>query len=92
MEWTQGQRASIEAHAAPDGYMWVCAACGKLSKERTGSDPDASYGWDASCFLNAVLVKEGDYELGADGRVCKLTKVAYDPYRKPREGFDDESS
>ena len=77
MEWTKEQLASIEAHDAPDGYMWVCAACGKLSKERTGQHSEASYGWDASCFINAVLVKENDYDLGADGRVCKINEIAY---------------
>lgn len=87
MEWTQTQRALIESYGAPDGYVWVCAACGKLSKERKGDHSETTYGWDVSCFLNAVLVKENDYDLGEDGRVCKINEIAYDG-----KGFGDESS
>ncbi len=79
MEWAQEQRASIEAHVALDGYVWVCAACGKLSRERTGEHPDASCGWDASCFLNAVLVKDIDLVLNKSGLVFSVGAVAYDP-------------
>jgi hypothetical protein len=88
MEWTQAQRALIESYVAPDGFVWVCAACGKLSKVRTGEHSETTYGWDASCFLNAVLVKENDYDLGEDGRVCKINEIAYGG---PEED-DDESS
>jgi len=36
---------------APDGQIWVCAACGKTAKDRTKLG-------DESCFLNAVLCYE----------------------------------
>jgi hypothetical protein len=39
---------------APDGQVWVCAACGKTSKDRYGDDK-SSWGWDESCMLNSVL-------------------------------------
>lgn len=87
MEWTQAQRTLIEDYVAPDGYVWVCAACGKTSMERTGNHSNADYGWDASCFLNAVLVKQEDCVRGEDGRVSEVKEVAYDG-----KGFDDESS
>lgn len=35
-------------HEAPEGQIWVCAACGKSARNR------ANVG-DESCFLNAVL-------------------------------------
>ena len=37
--------------------IWVCTACGKVSKDRYGSK-GTSKGWDESCFVNSVLVKE----------------------------------
>lgn len=55
---------------APEGCVYVCAACGKTSKTRAGdlaqvsgyvrvSDP----GWDESCMIHAVLCKsERDQE------------------------------
>ena len=41
---------------APEGAIWVCAACGKTSKyDSYGIDGEHSRGWDESCALNAVL-------------------------------------
>lgn len=40
-------------HTAPEGTIFVCAACGKTSKD-TNVFKD---GWDESCMLNAVLCK-----------------------------------
>lgn len=40
---------------APDGAIWVCAACGKTHKDQYGMDGAGSRGWDESCALNAVL-------------------------------------
>lgn len=45
----------IYPYPAPEGKVWVCTACGKQSHDRAGTRP-ISYGWDESCFLNAVLV------------------------------------
>lgn len=33
--------------------IWVCKMCGKVSPYRIGG-PDATPGWDGSCFLNAA--------------------------------------
>lgn len=82
-DFTEAQLVKIKDHVAPDGYVWVCAACGKMSMERTGQHPNASPGWDVSCFLNAVLVGDGDYILGENGRVCQIDAIAYNP----RDGF-----
>ena len=38
---------------APEGAIWVCAACGKYSSNRI--DGLAGSLWDESCFLHAVL-------------------------------------
>jgi hypothetical protein len=42
---------------APDGQIWVCAACGKRSRDRYGEQAVNS-GWDVSCTMNAVLWDE----------------------------------
>lgn len=76
MEWTEEQRDQINGYVAPDGYVWVCAACGKTSPERTGRG--SQYGWDVSCFLNAVLVKDTDIVFDG-GRVSSVEAVAFDP-------------
>ena len=47
---------------APEGYLWVCVACGKTAKDRYGIEGTKSAGWDASCMLNSVLAKETDLE------------------------------
>lgn len=47
---------------APAGHVYVCGACGKVSRWRYGFDDknrtDASMGWDESCMMNAALVPE----------------------------------
>ncbi len=48
---------------APEGQIYVCAACGKRSRTRYGFDDNnqnvgPSHGWDESCMLNAVLCYE----------------------------------
>lgn len=35
---------------APEGYVWVCGACGRHGKNRTRIG-------DESCFMNGVLAK-----------------------------------
>jgi hypothetical protein len=44
---------------APKGKVWICAACGKRSKDRYGNQK-IDQGWDESCILNSVLVSEGE--------------------------------
>ena len=44
---------------APEGQIYVCAACGKTSYNRVGENTAGERvcmpGWDESCFLHAVL-------------------------------------
>ena len=42
---------------APEGMVYVCAACGKRSKDRYG-DQKIDRLWDASCMMHAVLCYE----------------------------------
>lgn len=44
-----------EERMAPEGSVWVCAACGKTARDRYGIVGEHSHGWDESCALNAVL-------------------------------------
>lgn len=39
---------------APEGQVFVCAACGKRSRDLYGLQ-SIDKGWDESCMLNAVL-------------------------------------
>lgn len=45
---------------APEGQIYICAACGKTSPTQYGFDENnkkvSDYGWDESCMLHAVLV------------------------------------
>jgi hypothetical protein len=62
---------------APEGYVFVCRACGKTSRSRYGFDvagrSACSYGWDESCMLNCALYKianitfKGKTAIGIDG-------------------------
>jgi hypothetical protein len=47
---------------APEPLRWICAACGKRSRNRAGFDPEtrksvAGAGWDESCMMSAVLCR-----------------------------------
>lgn len=48
---------------APEGAIYVCAACGKTSPTRYGFDDQNRHvsqpGWDESCMLHAILCKVG---------------------------------
>lgn len=37
---------------APESTIWICAACGKRSRDLFG---ESNKGWDVSCIMNAVL-------------------------------------
>jgi hypothetical protein len=56
---------------APEGCVWVCSACGKLSRDRYGSQA-ISHGWDAACVLSCVLVKKTHLVCDASGRVTSV--------------------
>lgn len=48
-----------EKYDAPARQVWVCGACGKRSTNKAGEGKH-SYGWDVSCFMNAVLCYDED--------------------------------
>lgn len=50
---------------APDGRVFVCLACGKLSKDLYGFHK-ISRGWDESCMLNCRLYLEDELEILGD--------------------------
>jgi hypothetical protein len=54
---------------AGDGQVFVCACCGKRSKDRYG-DEAIDTGWDESCMLHAVLCHD---ERGEDGSWVAVT-------------------
>lgn len=37
---------------ADEGNVWVCLACGKMSRDHYGDQP-ISRGWDESCMMNS---------------------------------------
>jgi len=43
---------------APEGTIFVCGACGKISKDMYGEE---SSSWDESCMLNSVLCKADSF-------------------------------
>jgi hypothetical protein len=67
---------------APDGHVYVCGACGKVSRWRYGFDlagkNDATRGWDESCAMNCGLALESAIEAPAGwvypARVEKLVE------------------
>jgi hypothetical protein len=71
---------------APKGQVFVCAACGKRSKDRYG-DQKIDRGWDVSCMLNAVLCYEEKSEIGfwiAVKDEDEKLEDEYDEHRKAR--------
>jgi hypothetical protein len=53
---------------APEGQVFVCAACGKRSRDLYG-DQRIDQGWDVSCTCNAILVYE-EKKINKDGILC----------------------
>lgn len=47
----------LDEYDAPEGQVWVCAACGKHGKNRVKIG-------DESCFMNAVLCHEEKHKDG----------------------------
>ena len=82
-------RALNGTDLAPEGHIYVCAACGKTSKSRYGFDDHdrsvASHGWDESCMLNCALFREADVVRDERGRIVKVG----DPV--PFEGVSDSA-
>ena len=59
---------------APEGQVFVCTACGKMSQDKYG-DQAITPGWDESCMLHAVLCHSDSIEYGPTGRVIAVKAV-----------------
>jgi hypothetical protein len=56
------------------GTIWVCGACGRVSKDRYGYEKLHS-GWDESCISNAFLCRENSLVYGDNGLVTNAEAV-----------------
>ena len=71
---------------APEGQIWVCCACGKMSKDRNG--PSFTHRmWDASCTLNSALFYTESLKLNKDGYVTEGTIVPEQEILNPSPGI-----
>jgi hypothetical protein len=61
---------------APEGKVWVCLACGKMSQDVWG-EQRISQGWDVSCTINCGLFNKRDLEI-RDGRVVRINREEKD--------------
>lgn len=59
-----------ERQRAPDGYVWVCSACGKRARDAYGNDGPRE--WDVSCYLNSLLVEQERVVIDKDGRAVRI--------------------
>jgi hypothetical protein len=57
---------------APEGQVFVCMACGKMSRDKYG-DQQISRGWDVSCMLNSALFDETELVI-ENNRVTKIER------------------
>lgn len=72
---------------APPGHIWVCRACGKRSPRDVHGDRDSDRGWDASCTLNAVLVRlDDDGSLNQGSSMSPPANAAPETRRPTEEG------
>jgi hypothetical protein len=56
---------------APEGKVWVCLACGKMSQDKYGNQK-ISWGWDESCMLNSALYDKSDLVI-ENNRVVRIS-------------------
>lgn len=60
----------VDKLIAPQGSIWACTACGKTSDHQYGEGEKTMHGWDVSCSMHAVLIKDDEsLKRGDDGRV-----------------------
>lgn len=65
-----------EDRFAPEGFLWVCCACGKTSEHEYGMGGRHSAGWDESCVLNSQLFAKDRLTFSPDGN--RVVRVAAD--------------
>jgi hypothetical protein len=68
---------------APDGHVYVCGACGRVSRWKYGLDfsgkHDSTPGWDLSCAINSLLTLESAIESPANWVYPKRVKKLIPP-------------
>jgi len=45
---------------ASKGWLWICRVCGKESPYDRHGDEETDRGWEVSCVMNAMLIKEDE--------------------------------
>jgi hypothetical protein len=63
---------------AGPGEIFVCAACGRLSRDRDGYHKIHN-GWDTSCRTHAVKYRKVDLVLDPKTKVCTGVKEGAKP-------------
>lgn len=63
---------------AGPGEVFVCAACGRRSRDRNG-DHKIHSGWDTSCRTHAVKYREADLVLDPKTGVVTAVKAGAKP-------------
>ncbi len=74
-------RATEFADIAPQGAVWWCPQCGRISADRHGKL--SMLGWSDNCSLLAVLVSESSLVLDPSGRVIEADLIPDQPDRLP---------
>ena len=64
----------LDKNLAPEGWLWVCLACGKTSYDLYGRRA-LNYGWDESCALNAKVFEKSQLIYGDDGLVKEIRGI-----------------
>ncbi len=62
---------------APEGKVWVCLVCGKLSHTKhgfyeNGKSAAITSGWETSCMTRAILIDENKLVFGEGDRVIEV--------------------
>lgn len=71
---------------APDGKIWVCLACGKMSQDKYGFQK-ISRGWDESCMLNSAMFDKSELVI-ENNRVVKILRES-DVEQSPNRSGDE---
>lgn len=68
------RKMSDSSSVAPPGHIYVCTACGKMSRDLYGTPgPETSPDWAVSCTVNARLFRQSLLVI-EDGRVVKVLR------------------
>lgn len=60
--------SSSNERMAPEGFLWVCLACGKTATDRYGIEGENSPWWDESCMMNSALHPKSHLVYAPDSR------------------------